>query len=122
MKDKSLKNKNFIDAWKKAFGGICYCVKTQKNLKIQLIITIIVIICGIYFNVNTIEWMFLTFSIMFVLVTEVVNTAIEETVNLCTDKFHPLAKLAKDIAAGAVVLTALNSIIIAIFVFGSKII
>ena len=122
MKDERLKNKSFIEAWKKAFGGISYCIKTQKNFKIQLIITIIVIICGIYFSVNTIEWMFLTFSIMFVLVTEVINTAIEETVNLCTDKFHPLAKLAKDIAAGAVVLSALNSIIIAIFVFGSKII
>lgn len=122
MKDERLKNKSFIDAWKKALSGILYCVKTQKNLKIQLIITVIVIICGIYIKVNAIEWMFLTFSIMFVLVTEVINTAIEEAINLYTDKFHPLAKLSKDIAAGAVVLSAFNSVIIAIFIFGSKII
>ena len=117
MKDERLKNKSFIDSWKKAFEGILYCVKTQRNLKIQLVIAIIVIIASMYFKVNTTEAMFLTFATMLVLITEVMNTAIEETVNLCTDKFHPLAKLAKDIGAGAVVLSAINAVIIAIFVF-----
>ena len=122
MKDERLKNKSFIEAWKKAFEGILYCVKTQRNLKIQLVIAVIVIIASIYFKVKTTEAMFLTFATMLVLITEVINTAIEEAVNLCTDKFHPLAKLAKDIGAGAVVLSAINSVIIAIFIFGSKLI
>lgn len=122
MKDERLKNKGFMESWKKAFEGILYCVKTQRNLKIQLVIAIIVIIAGFYFKVNITEAMFLTFAIMLVLITEVMNTAIEETVNLCTDKYHPLAKLAKDIGAGAVVLSAINSVIIAIFIFGSKLI
>lgn len=66
--------------------------------------------------------MFLTFAIMLVFITEVVNTAIEETVNLVTKEFSPIAKIAKDVAAGAVVLSAINAVIIAILIFISKII
>jgi len=121
MDDERLKNKNFIDAWKKAFGGIWYAIKTQRNLKVQLVIAIIVIICSIYFKVNITEAIFLTFATMLVIITEVINTAIEEVVNLCTDKFHPLAKIAKDVAAGAVVLSALNAVIVAVLIVISKI-
>lgn len=122
MEDERLKNKNFIDAWKKAFGGIWYAIKTQRNIKVQLCIAVVVIICAIYFKLNITECMFLTFATMLVIITEMVNTAIEEAVNLTTDKFHPIAKIAKDVAAGAVVLAALNAVIIAIFIFISKII
>lgn len=122
MEDERLKNKNFIDAWKKAFNGIWYAVKTQRNIKVQLCIAVVVIICAIYFKLNITECMFLTFATMLVIITEMVNTAIEEAVNLCTKEFHPIAKIAKDVAAGAVVLAALNAVIIAIFIFVSKII
>ena len=122
MEDERLKNKNFIDAWKKAFGGILYAIKTQRNVKVQLVIAVIVIIVSIYFKVTITEAMFLSFATMLVIITEVINTAIEEAVNLCTDKFHPLAKISKDVAAGAVVLSALNAVIIAIFIIVSKII
>lgn len=122
MEDERLKNKNFIDAWKKAFSGIWYAVKTQRNIKVQLCIAVVVIICAIYFKLNITECMFLTFATMLVIITEMVNTAIEEAVNLCTKEFHPIAKIAKDVAAGAVVLAALNAVIIAIFIFVSKII
>lgn len=122
MQDQRLKNKRFIDAWGKAFSGIWYAVKTQRNLKIQLVIAIIVIICAIYFKLNITECMFLSFATMLVIITEVMNTAVEETVNLFTDKFHPIAKIAKDVAAGAVVLSSLNAVIIAIFIVVSNII
>lgn len=122
MEDERLKNKNFIDAWKKAFGGIWYAIKTQRNVKVQLVIAVIVIIASIYFKVTITEAMFLSFATMLVIITEVINTAIEEAVNLCTNKFHPLAKISKDVAAGAVVLAALNAVIIAIFIIVSKII
>lgn len=122
MEDERLKNKNFIDAWKKAFGGIWYAVKTQRNVKVQLVIALIVVICAIYFKVTIIETMFLSFATMLVIIVEVINTSIEEAVNLCTSKFHPIAKIAKDVGAGAVVLSALNAVIIAIFIFVSKII
>lgn len=120
MEDERLKNKNFIEAWKKAFSGIWYAIKTQRNVKVQLVIAVIVIILSIYFKVNITQAMFLSFATMLVIITEVINTAIEETVNLCTNKYHPIAKIAKDVAAGAVVLAALNAVIIAIFIFVSK--
>lgn len=116
MDDERLKNKNFIEAWKKAFSGIWYTMKTQRNIKIQLVIAIIVIACGIYFKLTITECMFLSFATMLVLIMEVMNTAIEEVVNLVTDKYHPIAKIAKDVAAGAVVLAALNAVITAIFI------
>lgn len=122
MEDERLKNKNFIDAWKKALSGIGYAVKTQRNIKVQLCIAVVVIICAIIFKLNITECMFLTFATMLVIITEMVNTAIEEAVNLSTKEFHPIAKIAKDVAAGAVVLAALNAVIIAIFIFVSKII
>lgn len=122
MQDQRLKNKSFIDAWKKAFAGIWYAIKTQRNLKIQLVIAVIVIICAIYFKLNITECMFLSFATMLVIITEVMNTAVEETVNLCIDKFHPIAKIAKDVAAGAVVLSSLNAVITAVFIIVSNII
>ena len=122
MEDERLKNKNFIDAWKKALSGIWYALKTQRNIKVQLCIAVVVIICAIIFKLNITECMFLTFATMLVIITEMVNTAIEEAVNLSTKEFHPIAKIAKDVAAGAVVLAALNAVIIAIFIFVSKII
>lgn len=122
MEDERLKNKNFIDAWKKALSGIWYAVKTQRNIKVQLCIAVVVIICAIIFKLNITECMFLTFATMLVIITEMVNTAIEEAVNLSIKEFHPIAKIAKDVAAGAVVLAALNAVIIAIFIFVSKII
>lgn len=121
MEDERLKNKNFIDAWKKAFSGIWYTIKTQRNLKIQLVIALIVVIACIILKLNITECMFLIFATMLVIITETMNTAVETAVNLCTDKFHPLAKIAKDVAAGAVVLSSLNAVIMAIFIIISKI-
>lgn len=66
--------------------------------------------------------MFVVFATMLVIITEVINTAIEEAINLYTKEFHPIAKIAKDVAAGAVVLAALNAVIIAIFIIIDKMI
>lgn len=121
MEDERLKNKNFIEAWKKAFSGIWYAIKTQRNIKVQLVIAGVVILCCIYFELTITQCMFLAFATMLVIIAEVMNTAIEEAVNLCTNKFHPIAKIAKDVAAGAVVLAALNAVIMAVFVWMDKI-
>lgn len=121
MEDERLKNKNFIDAWKKAFSGIWYSIKTQRNIKVQLCIALVIIISCIIFKLTYIEVIILVFATMLVIAMEVMNTAIETVVNLYTDKYHPLAKIAKDVAAGAVVITAINAVIIAIIMFVGKI-
>lgn len=121
MEDDRLKNKNFIDACKRAFSGIWYAVKTQRNIKIQLVIAFIVICACIFFKLNTTECIFISFATMIVIITEVINTAIEKVVDLYTKEYHPIAKIAKDVAAGAVVLSALNAIIVAMLIMFSKI-
>ena len=116
MEDDRLKNKNFIDAWKKAFSGIWYAIRTQRNVKVQLVIAIIIICVCVFLKLSKIECIFLTFATMLVIITEVVNTAIEAAVDLCTKEYHPIAKIAKDVAAGAVVLSALNAVIVAVLI------
>jgi len=121
MEDERLKNKNFIDAFKKAVSGIIYSIKTQKNVRIQIVIAVIVIILGFIFKLNAVEWLFVCFAIMFVIATEVMNTAVETVVNMYTNKYNELAKIAKDVAAGAVLLAALNSVIVAGIIILSRI-
>ena len=121
MEDKRLKNKNFTDALKNAISGLFYSIKTQKNIRVQLLIAIVVIILGFVLKLNTIEWLFIIFSIMFVIATEVMNTAIETTVNMYTSKYNELAKIAKDVAAGAVLIASINSVIVGVIIVLSKI-
>ncbi len=122
MEDERLKNKHYIDSWINGFKGIWYAISTQLNAKIQLVIALIVIICCIYFKLSITECMFLSFATMLIIITEVMNTAVEEVVNLCTNnKYHPIAKIAKDVAAGAVVLSAFNAVIIAIFIIAGRV-
>lgn len=120
-KENKTYNSNFLEALKNAYTGIIHIFKTQKNIRIQTIIAILAIIIGIILKLNKIEFIFLITSIFFVLFAEAINTAIEATVDLYTDKFHPKAKIAKDVAAGAVILASLNSVVVAVFLFGDKI-
>ena len=114
-------NKNFIDAFANALNGIGYAIKTQRNIKIQLIVSIIVTIAGIFFHFTATEFMLLTFSCSLVLLTEMINTAIESAVNLNTTEYHPIAKIAKDVGAGSVVVASLNEIIIGCILYLGKI-
>ncbi len=116
------KNKNFFEALKNALNGLKYAIKTQKDLKIQIFIAIIVIIISILLKISKIEMIIITISIFLVIFAEVINTAIEKTVDLITQEYNEIAKIAKDVSAGAVIILAINSIIIGLFVFGDKII
>ena len=116
------KNKNFFEALKNSLSGLFYAIKEQKNLKIQLIMAFLVIIFSIVIKINKIEMMFICIAICFVIFAEVVNTAIEKTVDLVTEEYNEKAKIAKDIAAGAVIISSINAIIVGIIVFLEKII
>ena len=118
---KELSNHNFIDAWKNAFNGIIYATTTQKNIQKQLIIAVIVVIVSLFFNLNRAEFLCFLFTIVLIIFAEMVNTAIETVVDLYVDVYHPKAKIAKDVAAGGVVITAINAIIVGYFLFFDKI-
>lgn len=119
--DKRLKNSGFIEAWKNATNGIIYATTTQGNIKKQLIIAIIVVIASLFFNLNKAEFLCFMFTIVLIIFAEMVNTAIETVVDLYVDVYHPKAKIAKDVAAGGVVITAINAVIVAYFLFFDKI-
>ncbi len=119
--DKRLKNNSFIDAWKNAIDGIIYATTTQSNIKKQLVIAVIVVIISLFFNLNRAEFLCFMFTIVLIIFAEMVNTAIETVVDLYTDLYHPKAKIAKDVAAGGVVITTINAIIVAYFLFFDKV-
>ena len=120
-KDERLKNKGFINAWENAFKGIIYAVTTQGNIQKQLVVAVIVMILSLFFNLTRAEFLCLMFTVILIIVAEMINTAIETVVDLYTDLYHPKAKIAKDVGAGAVVISAINALIVAYFLFFDKI-
>lgn len=110
-------NDNFIEACNNAVNGIIYAATTQSNIKKQLIIAVVVMILSLFYGLDTPEFLCLTFAVFFVIFAEMINTAIETVVDLFVDVYHPKAKIAKDVAAGAVVLSAINAIIVSYFIF-----
>lgn len=120
-KDHKIKNEGFLDAWKNAINGIIYATTTQGNIKRQLIIAVLVVIISLFFDLSKAEFLIFMFTIVLIIFAEMVNTAIETVVDLYTDLYHPKAKIAKDVAAGGVVITTINAVIVAYFLFFDKI-
>lgn len=114
-------NKDFFKSFKFASSGIWYTISTQRNLKIQILFALLVIIFGIFLKISIMEWALIIFAIMFVVFAEMINTAIESTVDLYTEEVNEKAKIAKDVAAGAVLIASINSVAIGSLIFGNKI-
>lgn len=94
----------------------------EQNLLIHILASIVVTIFGIYFKLSIYEWMLIYFMIGFVIISELINSAIELAVDLYTKEFNPLAMVAKDVAAAAVVTSAFTALIVGIYVFLPKIV
>lgn len=105
-----------------AFQGINTAVKDERNLKIHIGIGLVVLMLGGWLTLSLIEWVFILFAIGGIISLELLNTALERIVNLITEEYHPLAKQAKDIAAGAVLVYAILSVVIGVIIFLPKLI
>ncbi len=101
-----------------AFEGVRYTARTQRNMRIHIAIAVLAIAGGIAFHVSPVEFALIFVAIMNVVISEMFNTVAEACVDLAVKEISPLAKIAKDVAAGAVLLNACLSIIIGVFVFG----
>ena len=101
--------------------GIKTVFTSEANMKIHLVIAAGVIICGFAFKINATEWSLCLLCMALVIGGEMMNTAIENVVDLASPEFHPLAGKAKDIAAGAVLICAIISVIIGLLIFAPKI-
>jgi diacylglycerol kinase len=116
-KNKKFSIKDRIQSFKYAFEGIAYFFKTVHNGWIHTLAALIVLSLGLYFNLNMAEWMWIIQAIFLVFIAEFFNSAIEENVDLVTEEQNEKAKRSKDMAAGAVLLTAIHAIIIGIYIF-----
>lgn len=114
--------RNFFDSVGHAIDGIDYTVVHEKNFKIELIFAILVCLASVILKLNIIEWVVILLTIAMVLVLEVINTAIERCVDLVTKEYQELAKIAKDAAAGAVLIMSMFSVCIGICIFLPKLI
>ena len=113
--------KRLVRSFKAAFEGIASTYKKEQNIKIHTIISLIVVICGILFKINYLEWLVCLVLIGFVLMAEFFNTAIEYVVDLASPGIHPLAKAAKDTASAGVLMMAIVAALIGSVIFIPKI-
>lgn len=103
-----------------AFQGILYVIRTQRNMQIHVGAGLIVIAFGLFFWVSPAEWAALLATMALVYSLEMVNTVVESLVDMITGEYHPLAKVAKDVAAGAVLVAAIFAVGVALAVFAPR--
>jgi len=118
---KNHKNGSLHGSISNAVQGIRWALKTERNLRIHIVVCILVMMAGLFFKIELIEWIILFLVIAFVFIAELFNTAIEFTVDLANPSHNIQAKIAKDIAAAAVLISSLLSIIVGILTFGPRI-
>jgi diacylglycerol kinase len=107
----------FIAGFGYAFRGLWYALRTQRNARVHVSVAILAILLGIVLRISAVEFAMVFVAITGVFLAEMFNTVFELCVDLASPDYHPLAKIAKDVAAGAVLLSAMLSIVIGIFVF-----
>lgn len=104
-----------------ALAGLRHALSTQPNFLIHLTVSTLVIVAGVFFQIPFLEWIIIFFIIALGLVIELLNTAIEATVDVATQKFHPIAKIAKDTAAAAMLVYAVGASVVGLLIFVPKI-
>ncbi|MDO8588783.1 MAG: diacylglycerol kinase [Armatimonadota bacterium] len=109
--------RNPLNGFKYAAEGVVHVFRTQRHMKFHFLIMALVLLLSLVWNLHRWEMLVLLFSISMVLVAEMFNTAVEALVDLVTQSYHPLAKFAKDIAAGAVLIAAINALAVGFLLF-----
>lgn len=104
-----------------AFEGLVHVVRRERNMKIHFAVAFVVLVGSLFFRLSRMEMVAVAATICLVMIAEMINTAVEAVVDIITDEFDPRAKLAKDVAAGAVLVAAINALFVAYLVFADKI-
>lgn len=109
--------RNPLNGFKYAMEGVAHVFRTQRHMRFHFLVLVLVLVAGLAFGLNRLEMLILLFTVTLVLMAEMFNTAVEAVVDLVTQTYHPLAKFAKDIAAGAVLITVMNALVVAFLLF-----
>lgn len=115
-----MKNKNLLDSFNNAINGIIFTIKNERNMKFHIIVAIIVLISSLFYNLSRLEFLIVCMTIGLVIICELFNTAVEVIVDVIVDVYHPKAKIIKDVAAGAVLVSSFISILVGYFIFFDK--
>lgn len=101
-----------------AFAGLAYLLRTQRNARIHLLVGTAACILAAWLRVSRVEWAVIVFTIALVIILEGLNTAVEAAIDLASPAIHPLAKAAKDLAAGMVLVAAIASVAVGLLILG----
>ncbi|OQY22188.1 MAG: hypothetical protein B6I34_06250 [Anaerolineaceae bacterium 4572_32.1] len=101
-----------------AFAGLWHAIRTQRNIRIHILASAAVTAMGLWLGLDATRWTVLILTIALVFFAELINTVIETTIDLVTTEYHPLAKAAKDTAAGAVLVTSMAAVAIGLLILG----
>jgi diacylglycerol kinase (ATP) len=112
---------SILESFNYAFEGVIHVLRTQRNMRIHFLIAVGVLAAAVVVGVTRFELIALLLAIAFVLIAEMINTAVEHTIDVATTSFDPMAKLAKDIAAGAVLIASVNAVAIGYLVFAHRV-
>ena len=112
---------SLLESFNYAFQGIIHVLRTQRNLRIHFVVAVLVLLAALYSGVDRLELIALLLAIAFVLIAEMLNTAVEAAVDVATTSFDPMAKLAKDIAAGAVLISTAVAVAVGYLVFSGQV-
>jgi diacylglycerol kinase (ATP) len=112
---------SIFESFNNAFEGVIHVLRTQRNMRIHFLIAALVLVFAVVVGVRRFELIALLLAISFVLIAEMINTAVEHTIDVATTSFDPMAKLAKDIAAGAVLIASVNAVAVGYLVFADRI-
>ncbi len=107
-----------VRSFRFAFAGLTYLLRTQRNARIHVLVGTAVCIMGVWLRISRVEWAVLVFTIALVIILEGLNTAVEAAIDLASPGIHPLAKAAKDLAAGMVLVAAVASVVVGLLILG----
>lgn len=122
MGSKGKKKRTFFDSVKNCLEGISYTLTHENNFKREMIIGIFVVIASVILKISILEWVIVILLINFVLVCELINTALEKAVDLYTKEFNETAKIVKDVAGASVFVMSIFSAVIGMIIFLPKVI
>jgi diacylglycerol kinase (ATP) len=116
-----MQERRFVESFNAAIEGFIYVMKTERNMRVHFLSAILILLFGIYLNFTATDTMMLCITITLVLAAEMINTGVELLVDMIKAEVHPIARIVKDVAAGAVLITSINAVIVAYLLFSRRV-